>query len=280
MVCELYIFCKIRKILNFLWSGWFSGYVDSWLGGAGEGERPGKFCGEASLQLSLKWEHKLTMGTKQRKSWGVHYLSYRQCGVVGSSRGGLGQTCVLGSSRWARLPFERLAEIQTHSAYSLLQSTRPHMEMRLLWHGLPGTTRLLENISVRIDHVVAGNQQRSRQVWLWEVDKQGSVGNLQPRLPQLPLQLFPGLLCHRGWPGLQAGPSYRRTHSSAAPGLCSMTLSHTLDSTHLQPKQTLFTSQVGFKFCSFCSCFSFRFLAGSSSTGNFNTEIEGREYSL
>lgn len=36
-------------------------------------------------------------------------------------------------------------------------------------------------------------------------------------------------------------------------------LSHAFDSTHVQPKQTLFTSRVGFKFCSFYSCFSFRF---------------------
>lgn len=76
------------------------------------------------------------------------------------------------------------------------------------------------------------------------------------------------------------GPAGEGLTAPLLTGLCSMTLSHTLNSTHLQPKQTLFTSQVGFKFCSFCSCFSFRFLAGSSSTGNFNTEIEGREYSL
>lgn len=45
---------------------------------------------------------------------------------------------------------------------------------------------------------------------------------------------------------------------------------------------TLFTSQVGFRLCSFYFCFSFRtfFLASSSSKGSFNMEIEGSKHSL
>lgn len=93
------------------------------------------------------------------------------------------------------------------------------MEMRLLWHGLPGTTQLLENISVRIDHVVAGNQQGSRQVWLGEVDKQGSVGTLQPGFPPAAPLDYGGIAADLA---LGDGPSHLRAHSSAATGLCSV----------------------------------------------------------
>ena len=145
--------------------------------------------------------------------------------------------------------------------------------MKLLWHGLPGTTQLLENVSVRIDHAMAGNQHGSRQVWLWEAI---FCGQSPPLILLLPL----------GFCGVVADPAHGT--GLVPEGLAALLLlvsapwrlSHTLDSTHLQPKQTLFTSQVGFKFCSFCSCFSFRFFGWFKFDRQFRHWDRGGEYSL
>lgn len=74
------------------------------------------------------------------------------------------------------------------------------------------------------------------------------MGNLQPRFPLLPHGF-------RSGPGSQAWPrkgswlscSWSRLHEGC----------HTLSAPMCSPN-TLFTSQVGFRLCSFYSCFSFR----------------------
>lgn len=153
---------------------------------------------------------------------------------------------------------------------------RPHMEMRLLWHGSPGTTQLLENVSVRIDHAMAGNQQGSRQVWLCGVGKPNSGSISDPNFPGSPRA---SLVSWLTWLTAQAQP---QTGSQLS---CSWSLlpdgCHTHSTAPIcSPNRHCSLLKLVSNFALFCSCFPFRFLAGSSSTGNFDTEIEGRECSL
>lgn len=51
----------------------------------------------------------------------------------------------LGRLRWERrYSSQHVAEIGAVLPAASPNPPRPHMEMRLLWHGLPGTTQLLE----------------------------------------------------------------------------------------------------------------------------------------
>lgn len=74
------------------------------------------------------------------------------------------------------------------------------------------------------------------------------MGNLQPRFPLLPRGF-------RSWPGSQAWPRKGSWLS------CSWSLlregCHMLSAPMCSPN-TLFTSRIGFRLCSFYSCFSFR----------------------
>lgn len=170
----------------------------------------------------------------------------------------------------------RYSENQNHSAYGFPQAARTtHGNEAALawfaWHNATPRKRICQN------RACCGRKPTRKQASVaLRSGGASSGGNPHPQFPWLP----------QGFRDLVADPvrgTGLATEGFAAqlclvPALCR--LSHGLCSTHLPPKQTLFTSQVGFEFCSFCSCFSFRFLAGSSSTGNFDARIEGRELRL
>ena len=148
MLYEIQLFYKIWKILNFeahlalrltvlCISHRVSEVVDmssgSWLSGAGEGERSGKFCGEVTFQLSLKTGYRSTLGTRQEKARrdrgrGSTRMSLaeirslksscvypRSSQHIVSTVEGPGQICILGRSRWAKYSFKCLTGIQNHS---------------------------------------------------------------------------------------------------------------------------------------------------------------------
>lgn len=106
--------------------------------------------------------------------------------VIGFSGRGSIQIGILGRSRWARHTSKCHAEIQSHSTYSLPESTQTThgTEAALVWyawHNLTSPKCICKNRSCR-----GRKPARKQTAWLWDTSKQGFVGSLQPQLPLLP----------------------------------------------------------------------------------------------